>query len=45
DIKLSFKMMLILPKTLDEKFNNRGVGFRANYQALTKLYNSNEVII
>ena len=45
DIRLSFKMMLILPKTLDEKFNNRGVGFRATYQSLTKLYNSNEVII
>ena len=44
EIKLSFKMMLILPKTLDEKFNNRGVGFRATYQALTKLYTSNEVI-
>ena len=44
DIKLSFKMMLILPKTLVEKFNNRGIGFRATYQALTKLYNSNEVI-
>ena len=44
EINLSFKMMLILPKTLDEKFNNRGVGFRATYRALTKLYTSNEVI-
>lgn len=45
EINLSFKMMLVLPKTADEKFNNRGVGFRATYKAITKLYNSNKVIL
>jgi len=45
EIKLSFKMMLILPKTPEEKFNNKGVGFRASYKTITKLYNSNKIIL
>ena len=45
EIKLSFKLMLILPKTPEEKFNNRGSGFRASYNTLEKLYTTRQNLL
>lgn len=44
-IKMTFKLMLIQPNTFNEKFNNRGSGFRATESILLKLYESQKRIL
>ena len=45
EIKLSFKMMLVLPNTVNETLKNRGIGFKTTYKTLTKLYGSKKNLI
>ena len=38
EINMTFKLMLIQPETPNEKFNNRGSGFRTPQSVISKLY-------
>ena len=45
EIKLAFKLMIIQPGTPNERFNNRGSGFRAPQSVMSKLYSYKEKLL
>ena len=45
EINLTFRLMLIQPGTPNEKFNNRGSGFRASQSVMSKLYSYKEKLL
>ncbi|GAH41003.1 unnamed protein product, partial [marine sediment metagenome] len=45
EIKMTFRLMLIQPESPNEKFNNRGSGFRAPQSVMSKLYSNKEKLL